>query len=113
MRIDPMTLISFGSLDELVPQTILCRRLAGAGQVIVVRVAGTAEIIAFEARCPHAGGPLALGKLRGPVVVCPWHLFPFDLRTGKVVSGESTLQLTRYPVSVEGGEILVDVEKPE
>ena len=105
-----MALASFCKLDELAPQTVLCKRLPGIGEVAVVRLAATGEIVAFEPRCPHARGPLAQGKLKGNVLVCPWHFFPFDLRTGKVAGGESILQLERYPVRVEGDEILVDVE---
>jgi nitrite reductase/ring-hydroxylating ferredoxin subunit len=104
-----MALTPFCKSDELAPQTVLCKRLPGFGEVAVVRLTETGEIVAFEPRCPHARGPLAEGKLRGNVLVCPWHFFPFDLRTGKVAGGESILQLERYPVRVEGGEILVDV----
>jgi nitrite reductase/ring-hydroxylating ferredoxin subunit len=106
-----MALTSFCKSDELAPETILCKRLPGIGEVAVVRLAQSGEIVAFEPRCPHALGPLAEGKLKGDVLVCPWHFFPFDLRTGKVARGESILQLTRYPVTVEGTEILVDVAK--
>jgi nitrite reductase/ring-hydroxylating ferredoxin subunit len=106
-----MALTPFCKSDELAPQTIVCKRLPGLGEVAVVRLAASDEIVAFEPRCPHAGGPLADGKLKGSVLVCPWHFFPFDLRTGKVAGGgESILQLNRYPVRVEDGEILVDLE---
>ena len=76
----------------------------------VVRLAD-GEIVAFESRCPHARGPLSEGKIKGNVIVCPWHFFPFDLRTGKVAGGESILRLVRYPVKVDGDEVLIDVEK--
>ena len=106
-----MALTSFCKVNELVPQTVLCKRVPGTGEVAVVQLAETGEIVAFEPRCPHARGPLAEGRLNGNVLVCPWHYFPFDLRTGKLAGGESILQLARYPVKVADGEILVDVEK--
>ena len=105
-----MALMHFCKSDELPPETILCKRVPGIGEVAVVRLAESGEIVAFEPRCPHALGPLAEGRLKGNVLVCPWHFFPFDLRTGKVTGGESILRITRYPVKVEAGEILVDVE---
>ena len=105
-----MALTSFCKSDELAPDTILCKRLPGIGEVAAVRLGESGEIVAFVPRCPHALGPLADGKLKGNVLVCPWHFFPFDLRTGKVAGGESILQLTRYRVTVEGGEILVAAE---
>ena len=106
-------LTPFCKSDELVPEAILCKRLPGIGEVAVVRLGATDEIVAFRPRCPHALGPLAEGKLRGTVLVCPWHFFRFDLRTGKVAGAESILRLTCYPVKVESGEILVDVENRE
>jgi nitrite reductase/ring-hydroxylating ferredoxin subunit len=106
-----MALMPFCKSDELTPGTILCKRLPGVGEVAVARLSVIDEIVAFEPRCPHARGPLAEGRLHGPVLVCPWHFFPFDLRTGKVAGGESILRLTRYPVTIEGGDILVDAEQ--
>ena len=106
-----MALTPLCKSDQLAPEAILCKRLPGIGEVAVVRLAGSGEIVAFKPRCPHAQGPLAEGKLKGNVLVCPWHFFPFDLRTGKVAGAESILRLTRYAVTVESGEILVDLEK--
>ena len=103
----------FCKLDELAPQTILCKRMPGIGEVGVARLAESGEIVAFKPSCPHARGPLADGRVKGNEIVCPWHFFRFDLRTGKAARGESILQLTRYPVRVEGGQILVDVETRE
>lgn len=105
-----MALTAFCKSEELAPQAILCKRLPGVGEVAVVRLAETGEVVAFEPRCPHARGPLGDGKVKGNLVVCPWHFFAFDLRTGSIAGGTSILRLTRYPVTLEGGEILVDVE---
>jgi nitrite reductase/ring-hydroxylating ferredoxin subunit len=105
-----MARVALCKTDELPPQTILCKRIAGMGEVAVVRLAGSDEVVAFEPRCPHARGPLAEGKLHGSIIVCPWHFFPFDLRTGKAASGDSILALRRYPVTVEDGEVLVELE---
>ena len=40
------------------------------------------SIIATEAKCPHAGGPLHLGEIevlhdKSLCVVCPWHMWAF------------------------------------
>lgn len=44
---------------------------------------------ALGARCPHAGGPLAGGQVDEALaaVICPWHRFAFDLKTGQSDSG--------------------------
>ena len=95
--------------EEVQAAAVLCKRVAGVGQVAVARLDDTKEYVAFDPRCPHARGPLAEGKLHGSVIVCPWHFFRFDLRTGKSPGINSILELRRYPVVVEGGEILVDL----
>jgi len=106
-----MAFIPFCKADELRPQAILCKRVGGA-EIAMVRLAEDGRIVAFEPRCPHARGPLAEGKLHGNVLVCPWHYFPFDLRTGKVAGGESILALHLYSVKVEGDDVLVALEPP-
>lgn len=63
---------------------------------------------AVDARCPHAGGPLADGHLdEAGCVVCPWHRFAFDLRSGKSDSGGYYLHT--YPVRVRRGRLQVQV----
>ena len=63
---------------------------------------------ALDGVCPHAGGPLGEGALRGTVVTCPWHGWQFD-----VVSGENCLnrRMTHasFPVRIEGGDVLVEL----
>ena len=65
------------------------------------------EIYAVEGICPHAGGPLGQGALHGETLVCPWHAWEFNCRTGTSDFDES-LQLEQVPVKIENGEILID-----
>ena len=96
--------------DEVAAGQIVCKRVGSAGQIAVARLADNDELVAFEPRCPHAQGPLAEGKLHGSVVVCPWHFFHFDLRTGKTPGANSILTVHRFPVTVKDGAVLVEVE---
>jgi nitrite reductase (NADH) small subunit len=67
------------------------------------------EIHALDGRCPHAGGPLAQGALHGHTVVCPWHSWEFDCRTG-ATDFNPHLGVKTYPVRIEeSGEVLIDV----
>jgi nitrite reductase (NADH) small subunit len=43
-----------------------------------------------------------------PVLACPWHGWEFDIRTGKLITGEAHSVRT-YPVRVRGGRIEVEV----
>lgn len=63
---------------------------------------------ALDAVCPHRGGPLVEGKIDAGQVVCPWHAWTFDLRTGACETTPSFRQAV-YPVTVENGEIFVEL----
>lgn len=58
--------------------------------------------------CPHEGGPLGDGVLVGDSVVCPWHGFDFDVRTG-ACDVAPDLRVTVYPVRVRDSEIFVEL----
>ena len=87
------------------------------------------EFFAYENKCPHLEGPVCQGKLlplttedvqkdgtsNGRVfsktqmnVVCPWHGFEFDIRTGTHPM-DSRVRLRRIPVKVRDGAVYVSV----
>jgi 3-phenylpropionate/trans-cinnamate dioxygenase ferredoxin subunit len=95
----------------------------GGKQIMVARAADS--FYAADAHCPHMGGNLYEGKLDGTVVTCPRHRSQFDLTDGHNVrwtdwSGiklsvgkvfRSPRPLRTYPVRVEGGKVLVEMQK--
>lgn len=100
-----MAFVKAGSLAKLGPgQMIEFRR--GEQQIALCNVEG--EIHALDNHCPHRGGPLAQGALQGRMVVCPWHCWEFDCITG-ACEFNPEIVVRRYPVRVEGDEILVDL----
>jgi len=74
--------------------------------ILVGRVRG--EVFACLDRCPHAGAPLRIGKLRGMELTCAWHGWTFDVMTGKFIP-EPAFCLTQFPVKIEGSSVLVAV----
>ena len=56
--------------------------------------------------CPHEGGPLGEGIVEGETVICPWHGFDFDLRTGDCPV-DPELRIPIYEVKVEGNDVFV------
>ena len=70
------------------------------------------QVFAMENVCPHAGSPLHEGDLEGRLVICASHGWEFDLETGLAPGEVEEEPLARYPVRVEGGAILLDVESP-
>jgi len=64
---------------------------------------------AVENRCPHRGGYLADGIVRGGQVLCPLHGWGFDLATG-ACSTRPGEEVRCFEVSeVEGGEVSIVV----
>ncbi len=74
--------------------------------VIVVYVDG--ELVAVPGVCPHEDVALADGYLDGQAIICPAHAYRFDLHTGRC-RHDAGLELRRYPVTVIGDEIWVDL----
>jgi thiamine pyrophosphate-dependent acetolactate synthase large subunit-like protein/nitrite reductase/ring-hydroxylating ferredoxin subunit len=42
---------------------------------------------ALDNRCPHQGGPLGDGQIESGCLICPWHGFEYDPRTGAPPAG--------------------------
>lgn len=78
------------------------------GQTLAVFNAGGGRFHVTSPTCPHEGGPLAEGWLEGDAVVCPWHGFDFDFRTGRCLV-DSELAISVYPVRVTGTAVEVDL----
>ena len=90
-----------------VPPGTGCRVQVAGNWVAIFNVDGT--IHAIDDRCMHQGGPLGKGKLKGCVVRCPWHMWGFDVRTGRCLENEE-LSVARHPVEIDGDEIRIEVE---
>jgi nitrite reductase (NADH) small subunit len=75
------------------------------GTTLAVFRGGDGRCYASSALCPHEDGPLGESVLDGPLVICPWHAFDFDLRTG-ACRVDHELSITIYPVRVEAGALL-------
>lgn len=59
--------------------------------------------------CPHAGGPLGKGMLRGNVVTCPWHGWQFNVVSGHHCLNQRLCQKT-YAPRIEDGQVVIDLE---
>jgi len=61
---------------------------------------------ATENTCPHRGGPLGEGDIIVNEIVCPWHLWSFEIETGVCV-GNPEIRIATYDVRVDGDRVLV------
>lgn len=76
----------------------------GGRDVVVCRLEG--RLYAFDASCPHAGGPMELSEVEGTIVSCPLHAWRFDVSRGGVES-HGYRGLDCRPVRTKGGSVYV------
>jgi nitrite reductase (NADH) small subunit len=83
------------------------REIVAAERIIALfNVEGS--FYALDGICPHQGGPLGKGALRGCVVTCPWHGWQFNVTTGQHQVSQR-LQHPTMAVRVQGDEVWADV----
>jgi len=99
----------------------------GALEIGVFRLGD--EYFAWESNCPHQGGPVCQGRIMNRVdevigedkssrgyrfveedvhIVCPWHGFEFNLRTGRH-PGDPLRKLRGFEVAVRDGGVYVRI----
>ncbi|MEO8726149.1 MAG: Rieske (2Fe-2S) protein [Acidobacteriaceae bacterium] len=79
---------------------------ADGRMVCVANVKG--EITAMDNICAHRGGPLGQGTIEHGKLVCPWHGWAFDPRTGAAVHhGDARVQT--YRIWAEGEVVKVEI----
>ncbi|HEY5611014.1 MAG TPA: Rieske 2Fe-2S domain-containing protein [Thermoanaerobaculia bacterium] len=61
---------------------------------------------ATDNTCPHRGGPLGEGDLMGQEIVCPWHLWTFDIETGQHDLLQD-VRVTTHEVEIRNGKVFV------
>lgn len=75
-------------------------------EIALFKVKG--KIFALNNACPHEGGPLAEGEIKGNMVICPWHDWRFNLKSGECVNVPGAEAIT-YKIELKDGYVyLVD-----
>lgn len=100
-----MAFVKVGSLAALPPGSVM-EAAVGENTYAICNVAG--ELHAYDGVCPHAGGPLGEGIIDGDRLICPWHAWEYDCRTG-VNDYDENVRLAKFPVKAEGDDVLLDV----
>lgn len=99
--------VRIAGVDDLVDGQMKRVDLGGY-RLMVARVDG--EYLVSDDMCTHEDASLATGCLRGEWVKCPLHGSRFNLRTGEVMDDPADEPLRIYPVRVESGDVLVELE---
>ncbi|HEY4484741.1 MAG TPA: Rieske 2Fe-2S domain-containing protein [Nitrospiria bacterium] len=83
---------------------------SGEGRVVEVKGTEVAlfnmdgAFFAIDNYCVHQGGPLGEGRLEGEDVLCPWHSWRYNIKTGLSPTHPS-VKVKTYPVRVENDEV--------
>jgi nitrite reductase (NADH) small subunit len=118
--------VAVGPVEDLPPGS---RRLVvpfrGRAGIGVFNIGG--RYFALRNLCPHKTGPLCTGKVtgrmeaagppsagsagmvferEGEIIRCPWHLWEFEIATGRCLV-DPEVRVKTYPVRVESGEVVV------
>jgi toluene monooxygenase system ferredoxin subunit len=94
-------------VDEIPPGEMRGFEVEGVDVPVLVANLG-GRIVATTSMCPHEEVSLLDGDRDGTRVVCPGHAYEFDLVTGRC-SHDPKLELCRYQVTIEHGEVWVDL----
>ena len=75
-------------------------------KVICIANAG-GQFFALDNTCIHQGGPLGEGVIEKGKIVCPWHGWVYDLKTGELAPGRPGVKA--YPLKIEDGDALIEL----
>jgi nitrite reductase (NADH) small subunit len=95
------------------------------GPRAIVLVRKGEEFYALRDICPHKGAALSAGCVRGTplacqpwaevpygrdgeIIVCPWHGWEFDLKTGRTLAATETARVRSFPVTVREGRVVLN-----
>jgi nitrite reductase (NADH) small subunit len=101
-----MPFVRIGALTDLPADGTAKEFTIGDRVVCVANANGI--ISAMDNVCLHRGGPLGQGVIMDGKVVCPWHGWMWDPKTGEAAHDAAT-RVAVYPIKVEGDDVLVDI----
>jgi nitrite reductase/ring-hydroxylating ferredoxin subunit len=96
--------VAVGTTGDLAPGEI---KFVAVDRERVVLANIDGAFYALRDVCGHRNAPLSRGKLIGCLIECPLHFAQFDMRTGKLVDGPVSADVSVYEVRVKSGTIYV------
>ena len=97
MMVDGNVLCDAAGLDDGKP---VAAKDSEGRDLVVVGHGG--KIPVLDGVCPHRGAPLAEGWVADGCLVCPWHGWSFDVKTGKHAPG---VAISVHACSVVDGKV--------
>lgn len=100
-----MPFIKLTTQSELPPTDEVKEFPCGGKTICVANVNGSYS--AMDNVCLHRGGPLGQGTIEQGKVVCPWHGWEWDPKTGQAVNTPNA-RIAVYPLKIENGDVLIE-----
>jgi len=100
------TLTRIGTIADLPGPGKVKEFLVRGRFVCVANVDG--DICAMDNVCPHWGGPLGQGRIENGKIVCPWHGWQYNPKTGET-SRSPKVRLTIFKVELGGDDVFVEL----
>lgn len=79
------------------------------GELVLAVYNVDGEFFVTDDACTHGPGSLSEGDLYGDIIECNFHGGQFNVRTGAVAGPPCMEPIRTYKVSVEDGNILIEV----
>jgi nitrite reductase/ring-hydroxylating ferredoxin subunit len=96
------------SVADVESGAMISVNIEGLPRLAVYRVGD--EFYCTQDLCTHGAASLSdEGDLNGYIIECTWHDGKFDIRTGVPCALPCTEALRTFPVSIEGGEVYIDL----
>ena len=85
-------------------------RFDHAGKTYAIYRSPDDKFYATDGLCTHEQIHLADGLVMDHIIECPKHNGRFDYRTGAAKGAPVCVNLKTYPVKVEGGKVLIEID---
>ena len=76
-------------------------------EILVINLKG--QIFCLDARCTHAGAPLAEGEIKDEILICPWHGSQFNISNGTLLKGPAAKPLKGYKSTINEDVIFLEI----
>ena len=96
------------TVDDIDAEDLI--RFDHAGRVFAIYKSPEGDFYATDGICTHEHAHLSDGLVMGDIIECPKHNGRFNYKTGAAQGAPVCINLTTFPVRVEGDSVQVAVE---
>ncbi len=67
------------------------------------------KVYAIDSVCAHKGGPLEEGELIDEEIICPWHAFMYNIKTGACLNSPG-YSVKPYKIQIKNDDVMIEVD---